>query len=545
MTAGWDPWADDPPPASTLGGLLTRAAEAHRDRPAFVDGERRLSYAEAHAGARTVARALLAAGAGKGSRVAVLMGNRSEWVAAAFGAWMAGCVLVPVNTFAPRDERDYVLRHSDAAFLLMQPSLRRHAYLEELCAGHPRLPDPALPRLRAVFCLGLGGACGPARPWAEFLDGAAAVDDSLLDAAVEDVQPEDDAVVIYTSGTSARPKGVLHVHRAAVLNSFRWAAMQRFTAGERIWTTMPFFWSAGLCKGLGASLAAGGCMVLHEWFDPGEVLELIERERVTTVICRAHQEAALAAHPDARRRDLRSLRRSRPGSPLRDRGAAEWDDVERGGAYGLTEMCTLVTSCPTGTPDSVRRGTHGRAFPGTVLRVVDPATGAVLPPGVEGEIAVGGSTLMRGYCKQPRAEVFDEAGLFHTGDGGWLDEDGWLHWQGRRTGMIKTAGANVSPVEIEQVLMDWGRLRLAVALGVPDEQLGEAVVVCAMRHVDDPVSAEEVRHHLRERLASYKVPRAVLFFAEGDVEFTASEKVRPQSLRDFALARLHETETRA
>jgi acyl-CoA synthetase (AMP-forming)/AMP-acid ligase II len=446
MAAWTDPWGAEAPPASTLGGLLAFAAAHHGEREAFVDGGRRLSHAGMHAAARTLARALLAAGAAKGTRVALLMGNRIEWVAAAFGAWMAGCVVVPVNTFAPAEEREYVLRHSDAALLLMQPSLRRHAYLDELCAAHPSLPDASLPRLRTVCCVDLDRPRGPVRPWAEFLDGAGDYPESLLDAAVEDVHPEDDAVVIYTSGTSARPKGVLHVHRAPVLSSFRWAALQRFTPAERIWTTMPFFWSAGLCKGLGAALAAGGCMVLQQWFDPAEVLELIERERVTTVLCRAHQEAALAAHADAAHRDLRSLRRSEPDGPLRRHGAADWDGFDRGGAYGLTEMCTLATSCPPGAPESIRRDTHGRAFPGTVVRIVDPDTGAVLPPGVEGEIAVGGDTLMRGYHKRPRAEVFDAEGLFHTGDAGWLDADGWLHWQGRRTGMIKTAGANVSPV---------------------------------------------------------------------------------------------------
>jgi fatty-acyl-CoA synthase len=543
--AGWsDPWAAEPPPASTLGGLLAHAAAAFGDGEAVVDGQRRLTYAQIHAQARGVARALLAQGVGKGTRVAVLMGNRAEWIAAVFGAAMVGAVVVPVNTFSPTDEREYVLRHSDAAVLLMQPSLRRHAYLDDLLAAHPRLPDLALPRLRRVVCLDLGSPPPPVQGWDEFLDGARTVDDDLLDAVAADVQPEDDAVVIYTSGTSARPKGVLHVQRAPVVQSFRWAALQRFERSDRIWTTMPFFWSAGLCKGLGASLASGACLVLHQWFEPAEVLELIERERVTTVICRAHQEAALASHADTARRDLGSLRRSSPAGPLRRQGAI-WDDWERGGAYGLTEMCTLVTSCPADTPAELRQDTHGRPFPGTVLRILDPATGEPLPPGVEGEIAVGGTTLMRGYYKRPHDEVFDAAGLFRTGDAGWLDDDGWLHWLGRRTGMIKTAGANVSPVEIEQELARWGRLRLAVALGVPDAALGEAVVVCAMSRSDQPVSSDEVREYLRSRLASYKVPRAVLFFDEDDVEFTGSHKVRPESVRAFALAQLQDMERQA
>ena len=543
---GLDPWAAEPPPALTLPALLRHAAGQHGDREAIVDGALRLSHGELHARARTVARALLAAGVHKGTRVAVLMGNRAEWVASAFGAAMTGAVLIPVNTFSPAEEREYVLRHSDAAVLLMQRSLLRHDWLDELLDAHPGLrgaqpgaiADPGLPRLRAVVCLDTDESIGAVQTWAQFLDAATRIDDALLDAVIDDVQPEDDAVVIYTSGTSARPKGVLHVQRSGAMQSFRWAAQQRLDVDDRIWTTMPFFWSAGFTKGLGASLAAGSCMVVQQWFDPAAVLEAIERERITTVICRRHQEAALAAHPDAVRRDLRSLRRAHEASPLRAFAGDDWDDWDRGGAYGLTEAFTLVTSCPADTPLELRRGTNGRPFPGTVVRIVDPQSGEPLPAGTEGEIAIGGTTLMRGYYKRPREETLDAAGLFHTGDGGWIDDAGWLHWQGRRTGMIKTAGANVSPVEIEQELARWGRLRLAVALGVPDAVRDEAVVVCAMQRTDHPVSADEVRDYLRERLAPYKVPRDVLFFEEGDVEFTGSDKVRPESVRAFTLARL-------
>jgi fatty-acyl-CoA synthase len=454
-------------------------------------------------------------------------------------------VLVPLNTFAPAHEIDYVLEHADVAVLLMQRSLASHRYLDDLLAAHPGLAtaapggllDPALPRLRRVVCMGAGDS-GAVESWDGFLSRGHTVPDALLDAVAAAVQPQDDAVIIYTSGTSARPKGVLHMHRAPCLQSWRWAAQQRLDPSHRIWTSFPFFWSAGFAMIAGAAVAAGACLVLEELFEPATVLELIERERVTYAVSTLHQESALADHPDAARRDLRSLRQTRPGSALRRFAGPEWISTEVDAAFGLTETFTGVTACPLGTDEAIRTRTHGRAMPGSVVRILDPATGEPLPAGEEGEIAVGGTTLMRGYHKEPDAGRIDAQGLFHTGDLGVIDEHGWLHWHGRLSRMIKTGGANVSPTEIEDELAAWGELALAVVVGVPDPELGESVVLCAVPREGHPVTEEEVRAHLRTRLSTYKVPRTVLFISESDIAFTGSEKVRLDSMRAFAAERI-------
>lgn len=548
------PWSDQPPPALTTGALLAHAAAVHGDREAVVSGRRRLTYAQLHAEARRLARALLAAQVHTGTHVAVLMANRAEWLIAAHAVGLAGAVLVPMNTFAPAREIEYVLDHGDVAVLLLQASLLDHRFLADLSAAHPllqqvspgRIFDPTLPRLRRVVAVDLPGGDtggGAVESWDGFVRGAEAVPESLLDAVAARVQPGDDAVIVYTSGTSARPKGVLHVHRAPCLQSWRFAVQQRLSPDDRIWTSFPFFWSAGFAMIAGAAVAAGACLVLEEVFDAGAVLELLERERVTYPVSTLHQESALADHPDAARRDLRALRMTRPRSPLRRFAGPGWITTEVDAAFGLTETFTSVTACPLGAPEAIRHHTHGRALPGSVVRIIDPLTGVELPPGEEGEIAVGGSTLMRGYHKEPDAKEpdagrIDAAGLFHSGDLGVIDQDGWLHWHGRSSRMIKTGGANVSPTEIEDELAAWGELALAVVVGVTDEQLGESVVLCAVLRDGHPVTEEQVRAHLRTRLAAYKVPRSVLFIGEEEIAFTGSEKVRLDSVRAFAADRL-------
>ena len=274
---------------------------------------------------------------------------------------------------------------------------------------------------------------------------------------------------------------------------------------------------------------------MSERFDAGEAVALIEREAVTTVVAAAHQELAIAEHPDAQTRDLSSLQCLGVDSPLRALPGVHAARTMVRSAYGSSETFTFATSTPADAPEELQRSAHGRPFPGIEVRIVDSDTGAPLAVGETGEIAIRGNSIMSGYYKVPRDECFDADGFFHTRDAGRMDEDGYLHWEGRMSGMIKTGGANVSPLEIEQVLTEWGRVRMPMAIGVPHPLYGEAVVVCAIRLEGDEVTEEEVRAHLRERLASYRVPRRVLFVEESDLPFSNSQmKVRLDGLRALA-----------
>jgi fatty-acyl-CoA synthase len=526
----------------TFGGFVRDVAERFGPRPALIFEGRTWTYAELEADVRECARALLASGVVKGTRVGILAANRPEWIVASLAAGSIGAVLIPVSTFASHDERDYVLRHSDASVLLVEDALLKHRFVAELCEAYPELETgervASLPFLRRVVEIPAHG--GPARfeTWAELLARAGTVGDAELDTAVDQVAPSDDCIVIYTSGTTSHPKGVLHNHRTPVLQAWRVGDHMRLTPEDRMATAFPFFWSAGFTLGLTAVFATGGCLVLQEWFDAEAMLAQIESERVTTLLVAAHQDAALGEHPDAQARDLTSLRRVSESSSLRALAGIDGQDWGLPGAYGLSETFTFATSVPSDDPWEDRTRHHGKPFPGIEVRIVGD-DGAELPPGTYGEICVRGLTVMEGYYKVPREEVFDAEGFFHTRDAGALLEDGNLHWTGRLSGLIKTGGANVSPVELELELGRWGRLRTAAAVGVPHPTLGEAVVVCATSVVGEAVTEDEVRQYLKGRVSSYKVPRRVLFVEESELSFTSSQqKVQLEALRALATQRL-------
>ncbi|HSJ99468.1 MAG TPA: fatty acid--CoA ligase family protein, partial [Myxococcota bacterium] len=308
---------------------------------------------------------------------------------------------------------------------------------------------------------------------------------------------------------------------------------------DRVFTAQPLFWSAGIAMSLGATLAAGACLVLQETFEPAGALELIERERASVVHAFPHQEQALGEQPGAAARDLGSVRKTRFSSPLAKLAGIEKDVWGIDASYGLSETFTLVSTLPADAPAEERRASSGRPLPGTEVAILDPATGARLPAGAPGEIAVRGATLMRGYHRVPPEAVFDPDGWLRTGDAGWLDAAGLLHWTGRLTGMIKTGGANVSPLEIEKPLAGYPGLRIAVPLGVPHPTLGEALVLCVVPAEGAPPPDEDaIRAFLRERLAPYKVPRRVLVLRAAELALTQNQKVQVAPLREAALARL-------
>ena len=362
-------------PRLTFGRFLAEVAARHRERPAILFEGRCIGYGELERESRALARALIGAGLVKGARVAVWMANRPDWSVAAFAVGMVGGVLVPVNTFASRDELDYILRHSDASLLLMQPSLLRHAFLDDLLVAHAEIAEgaagrircPALPQLRRVACLGIDAPRGAVETWDDLLAMANDVPDALLDAVVDEVEPSDDGVLIYTSGTTANPKGVLHTQRAGILQSWRFADILRLEPDDRIYTTYPFFWTAGIAMSIGPTFASGAKLLLQETFEAGAALDLIESERATAVHAWPHQQKAMAEHPSASGRDLTSLRKIDFSSPLAKLAGVEKDEYGTGAAYGLSETFTIASMLPADAPVELRHSTSGRPLPGTAL----------------------------------------------------------------------------------------------------------------------------------------------------------------------------------
>jgi fatty-acyl-CoA synthase len=530
----------------TLPRFLQDVTERHAGLPAlFFDGQI-VSYEQLQEAARRLACALVASGVVKGARVGLLMANRPDWVVSAFAVSMTGAVIVPVNTFATPEERDYILRHADVSVLLMQPALLKREFVAELLASHPGLEQAepgricivALPQLRRIVCFGAHSLCGGIESGETFLGRSAQIDEELLDAIGQEVTPADDAVLIYTSGTTARPKGILHMQRAPVIQSWRFAELMGLEADDRVLTAQPLFWSAGMAMSLGATLAAGATLILQETFDAGAALELVERERATALHAWPHQEKSMAEHPDARSRDLSSLRKIEFSSPLAPLAGLEADKWGTYGSYGLSETFTLASALPASAPAEQRAATSGRPLPGMEMRIADPVMGVPVCTDEPGEIALKGVTFMRAYYKVEPELYLDEYGFFRTQDGGRFDDDGLLHWTGRLSNLIKTGGANVSPLEIEEAAAGCTGIQASAALGVPHPTLGEAIVLCAVVAPGATLDRDMLAAHLRTKLAAYKQPRVILKFDAAEVSFTGNQKLQIEPLRDAAYERL-------
>jgi acyl-CoA synthetase (AMP-forming)/AMP-acid ligase II len=505
----------------TLGGFLLDVTERHAANEALVLDDVRWTYADLAREARRVARALLAVGVAKGSRVGILMANRPEAVASFFGAALTGAVVVPLSTFSPAPELGWLLGHADLSVLLTQAHMGTRAFGDDVAKLRV---EHTYPWLRHVAVVG--------DDWDAFLSRGDDVEPALVDEANARVTPSDLGLVIYSSGTTSHPKGVLHNHQAPTWQF--WVQAELFARDEstRMWCALPMFWTAGLNTAMGATLAAGGCWVMQEGFDAGAALRLMERERVTEPYTLPHQAAALEEHPDWATTDLSSLTKVFGKSVFARHPTVTGDpgwNMPVG--YGLSETCAFFTAHASDAPKEQMKASIGRPLPGNEVRVVDPDTGEVLGVGATGELALRGPTLMEHYVGRTRAECFDADGFFHTGDLGHVDDEGFLHFDGRRTEMIKTGGANVSPAEIEVQLRACEPVKLARVVGVEDARLDQLVVLCVELKEGHDATADDIRAFLNERIAAYKVPKRVLFFADGEIPMTASRtKVRDDAL---------------
>ena len=519
----------------TVGGFLAEVVRRHGPDEAIVLDDAllggstvRWSYERLGSESRRLARSLIAMGIAPGDTVAVLMGNRPEAIAAIFGAALVGAVAAPVSTFSPRPELEQLLELCSARVVLTQRELlgRRLDHDVEDVARR-------LPMLERTVSLGTSS-------WDDFLQEGLPVTEDDLNRRSDGVAPADPALVIFSSGTTATPKGILHSNRAPTLQFWLQARIFGRHRDTRMFSALPIFWTAGLNTAVGSTLAAGGCWVAQETFEPGAALALLARERVTEPYTLPHQTAAMAEHPDWSGTDLSAVRCAYgKGAYARQPSARPDPGWIMPVGYGMSETCAFVTGYRSDETREQMKVGNGRLLAGTRLRVLDPQSGRALDIDEGGELAVAGETLMLGYLGRDPADCVDVDGFFHTGDTGHVDPQGIVHYTGRRTEMIKTGGANVSPAEIEVALRACPPVKLSRVLGVPDERLDQLVVACIVCRDDTSATEAEVQSFLRERIAPYKVPKRVLFLRADEVPMTAGDtKVRDDDLRALVLERL-------
>lgn len=531
----------------TIPGYLREVTTRFAEREALVyrtsAGVVRWTYAKLWERSIEVARALLACGVGKDSRVGILMTNRPEFLAAMFGTALAGGVAVALNTFSTPPELEYLVQASCVSILLFERSVAGKdfgAILGDLepaleAAGPGELESTKFPFLRRLAVVGrdMGGAV---ESWGDFLAHGQSVPLAIVEATAATVKPADTGVLFFSSGTTSQPKGVLHAHRAVAIQWWRWPRIFGVADDVRCWTANGFFWSGNFSLLIGNGLTTGGTLVLQSTFQAEEALELIQAERVTLPVASPHQAARMEASANFSQVDLSSLRYIDERSPLAKHPTvtAKWRLPP---SFGTTETLTINCSFPNNVPSDEESG-HGMPLPGNTLKVINPATGAVVPRGQRGEIAIKGPTLMLGYLGKPADETLDPEGFYRTGDGGYVTEAGWLFFEGRLSDIVKTGGANVSPIEIDTAIRTYPGVKVTQTVGVPHETLGEMVVACIVPHEGVALDEAAIRDFLKERLASYKVPRRILFLRDDELSMTGSAKVKAGDLRKLVAQRL-------
>ena len=530
------------PRSVTLGGLLDEIATARPGAEAVVFRGERLSYAALQARVDTLARALLGLGVSRGDRVALLLPNRPEWLIAAFAAAKTGATVVAVSTFSTPREIEWTLEHAQPRVIVTMASFRGREYLSAIHALCPEVATAApgalrcarLPELRAVISIDERRGDGVI-PWASLLTRPPGVTAAALASAHAAVSPSDIALVLYTSGSTARPKGVMLAHGGVVANGFDIGERMHLTDRDRVWLSVPLFWSFGSANALPAMLTHGGAVVLQDSFEPGEALALLDDERCTVYYGMANMARAILEHPDRPRRALAAMRTGLTiGVPEDLQMTMEAVNApELCNVYGATETYGNCAVTDAHDPLDIRLTTQGHPLPGMTIHAVDPETGRTLPPGQLGEFRVKGH-LTPGYyhdAEQTRA-AFDADGAFVTGDLGVVREDGRVSFQGRIKELIKTGGANVAPLEVEAVLMTHPAVQQAYVVGVADRARGEVGVAAIELRAGAGVTVEALTAFCRERLASYKVPARIVFRTAEEFPRTATGKVQKPKLRE-------------
>ncbi|EID14911.1 acyl-CoA synthetase [Mycolicibacterium phlei RIVM601174] len=488
-----------------MGALLRARAATRGDHPLLICDADRLSYAEAETRSARLARGLIALGAGKGTHVGVLYPNGSAFLVAMLAAARIGATVIPVSTLATARELREQLGHADVEILLSAASYRAHDYRQRLA----EVGD--LPLLRHVLI--------DTEP-TELADAA------LLAALEDDVEPTDVLAIIYTSGSTSAPKGVVHTHAGLLDHQVVLNEIRGLTAQEKLFAPSPFFWVGGFAYSILAVMLAGATLLCSNAVDPGETLDLLEAEKPTMTNGFVGGIAHLARHPSLPRRDLSSLRRGNL-YPIMAPEVRPADPELRHTMLGMTESGSVILAWPdeSDQPEH-RRGSFGKPVPGFEVRIVDPDTGALVPTGQTGELWVRGPFMMERYYKRSREECFDADGWFHTGDLVRTDADGFHYFVGRSSTMIKTAGANVAPAEVERAIAKvTGGLRSYV-LGLPDADRGQIVAAVVAVEEGGPVFDEAtVRERLRDELSSYKIPRRFAAVPGSRIPMMSSGKV--------------------
>lgn len=537
---------------TTMGDLLLTAADRDPDKLALVFPDSRYSYAELAARALRRARSLQALGVRPRDHVGILMHTCPEFVELYFAIAFCGAVIVPINARYKAAEIGYVVENADLVTVITTDSIAEQVnFVERLEQALPDLAgqaDPqhlrvaAAPKLRNVVLFGQSTRPG-------FVSEAAftAAGESVPESAVHEtrlrVRVRDVALMLYTSGTTANPKGCLITHEAQVRNSIALGRHRyRLTHRDSLWSPLPMFHIAAVLPML-AIFDVGGTYLTMGYFDPGVALDMLERYEVTaTYPSFVTIMQGLIYHPDFPKRNLRRIRLMNSNFAVQPPGVAEpimqaMPGAVQVGSFGMTEASGTVSTGSPDEPENQRITRLGRPLPGLEVRVVDPITQHDVPVAARGEVLVRGYSLFEGYYRdaEKTAQALDPDGWFHTGDIGSLDAAGTIMFHGRFKDMLKVGGENVAAAEIEAHLQRHPSVKLAQVVGIPDPKYVEVPAAYVELRPGQAATEAELIDFCRREIASFKVPRHVRFVTEWPM---SSSKIQKFRLREALVTEL-------
>ncbi len=520
----------------TVGALLDRAAARHPEREAIVYSAyddigiaERWSYQELRARARRAGQALMASGVGLGDRIAIWAPNLPQWLELQFGAAYAGAVVVPLNPLYRPPEAEFVLRKSGSVICFVAEEYRGARLSDGLASVAPGLHD-----LRRTVVIPNGAASDQAE-WDEWLSSGASVDEQALDARIAQVGPQHSAQIQFTSGTTGRSKGVELSHRGIVNNGLQFARRAGLVENGRHVNPMPYFHCGGSVMATLGPIGIGGTQLPVISFDPDRVIKTVDKEQATSVSLVPTMMIAIEERLGAVGGSLASLDVVvTGGSPVPPQVASRWN--ERLGTrfsitYGLTEASPVITQTSPEDELSLQIGTCGVALPAVEVDIVDPITLDRLPVGEEGELRTRGWLVMKGYWDEEQATraVLSEDGFLRSGDLARMDANGYVSITGRAKDMIIRGGENIYPAEVEYALMELPEIVDVAVVGMPSEKYGEEPAAFVRLQPGASLTLEELRERMRDRIASFKIPRHLRVVEE--FPLTPSGKIQKFRLR--------------